>query len=152
VLKAQHLPDGKATKNFWADRYDDINRFERHLDRSGTKVLKFFLHLSPEEQRERFLKRLRDPRKHWKFSAADLAQRERWNDYQRAYEELLSATSTRWAPWYVIPADHKWFSRSLVAAILIEAITSLDLRYPKPTAEQKRQIAAAKRTLAKMRR
>jgi PPK2 family polyphosphate:nucleotide phosphotransferase len=149
VLAAQHLPDGKATKEFWAARYDDINCFERHLVRSGTKVLKFFLHLSPEEQRQRFLKRLEDPRKHWKFSSADIAQRERWNDYQKAYENLLSATSTKWAPWHVIPADHKWVSRAVVAAILIDAIQSLDLHYPEPTAEQKRQIAAAKKKLAK---
>lgn len=147
VLAAQHLPDGKPTKKFWAGRYDDINRFERHLTRSGTKVLKFFLHISKEEQRGRFLKRLKDPHKHWKFSSADLDQRDRWDEYQRAYESLLSATSTKWAPWYVIPADFKWVSRTLVAAILVDAISSLDLRYPEPTAEQKQQIAAAKKKL-----
>lgn len=148
LLAAQHLPDAKPTKKFWAGRYDDINRFERHLMRSGTKVLKFFLHISKEEQRLRLLKRLKDPRKHWKFSPADMAQRDRWDDYQRAYETLLSTTSTKWAPWYVIPADHKWVSRALVAAILIDAITSLDLRYPEQTTVQKRQIAAAKKELA----
>ena len=148
VLAAQHLPNGASTKKFWAARYDDINRFERHLVRNGTLVLKFFLHLSREEQRSRFLKRLKDPEKHWKFSQADMAQRERWDEYQRAYEELLSATSTRWAPWHVVPTDHKWVSRALVAAILVDAIASLDLHYPETTPEQKRQIAAAKKKLA----
>lgn len=148
VLAAQHLPDGKTSKKFWAARYDDINRFERHLVRSGTKVLKFFLHVSQEEQRLRLLKRLKDPQKHWKFSAADMAQRDRWKEYQTAYENLLSATSTKWAPWYVIPADHKWVSRALVAAILVDAIASLKLRYPKLTVQQKQQIASAKKKLA----
>jgi polyphosphate kinase 2 (PPK2 family) len=152
VLAAQHLPNAAPTKKFWAARFDDINCFERHLVRNGTKVLKFFLHLSRDEQRLRLLKRLKDPQKHWKFSAADMAQRERWDDYQRAYEDLLTATSTKWAPWHVVPADHKWVSRAVVSAILVDAIKSLDLEYPEPTTEKKRQIAAAKKKLEGMKR
>jgi PPK2 family polyphosphate:nucleotide phosphotransferase len=147
LLAAERVPGAKNSRKFWRKRYDDINAFERHLARNGIKVLKFFLHLSREEQRNRFLARLNDPKKHWKFSAADLAERDCWDDYMRAYEDALSATSTKWAPWYVIPADHKWFSRAMVATILTEAISSLDLKYPDVTEEQKQRIAAARQKL-----
>ena len=111
-------------------------------------VLKFFLHVSKDEQRKRFLKRLEDPKKHWKFSAGDLTERGFWKDYMKAYEDAISATSTKWAPWYIIPADHKWVTRGLVAHILVSAIDKLDLRYPEVTPEQQAAIEVAKKQLA----
>ena len=130
LVEAQRIPDAKVDDDFWSDRFADINAFERHLTRNGTVILKFFLHLSKDEQRKRFLKRLKDPKKQWKFSPGDLAERAYWDDYMKAYEEAISATSTKWAPWYIIPADHKWVSRALVARIVTNAIESLDLHYP----------------------
>ena len=147
LVLARQVPEAKIDDDFWADRYADINAFERHLTRNGTVILKFFLHLSKDEQRKRFLKRLKDPRKQWKFAPADLAERAHWDDYMRAYEAALSATSTKWAPWYVIPADHKWVSRALVARIVTTAIQSLDLRYPEVTDTQRAVIAEATRQL-----
>jgi PPK2 family polyphosphate:nucleotide phosphotransferase len=147
MVTAQRIPDSKPNKSFWEHRYDDINSFERHLTRNGTVILKFFLNVSKEEQRRRFLDRLNDPSKHWKFSSSDLAERDFWDDYMEAYEEALAATSTKWAPWYVIPADHKWVSRAAVAKILTTAIDNLDLSYPAVTPEKKEQIAEAKRKL-----
>ncbi len=149
LLDAQQLPAGKRGKSFWAARYDDINAFEHHLVRSGTIVLKFFLHLSKDEQKERFMDRLERPEKNWKFSAADLAEREYWDDYQQAYEDALTATSTKWAPWYVIPADHKWVTRAVVADILTTSITKLNLSFPEPTPQQQEMIKAAKIQLKK---
>ena len=111
LVGAQRIPDAKITDDFWADRFADINALERHLTRNGTIILKFFLYISKDEQRKRFLKRLKDPAKQWKFSPADLKERAFWNDYMKAFEEAISATNTRWAPWYIIPADHKWVSR-----------------------------------------
>ena len=148
LVKAERIPEVKIDRDFWTDRYDDINAFERHLTRNGTVVLKFFLHVSKDEQRKRFLKRLEDPKKHWKFSAGDLAERGFWNDYMKAYEDAISATSTKWAPWYIIPADHKWVTRGLVARILVSAIEKLDLRYPEVTPEQQAAIEVAKKQLA----
>jgi PPK2 family polyphosphate:nucleotide phosphotransferase len=147
LVVAQHIPDGKVNGKFWQHRYDDINSFERHLTRNGTVILKFFLNLSKEEQRRRFLQRLENPRKHWKYSADDLKERGYWDDYMRAYEDCLSATSTKWAPWYVIPADHKWVSRAMVAGIIVSTIRSLELHYPEVTDEQRKQIEAARRQL-----
>ena len=147
LLDPQKLPPGKRGKSFWEARYEDINAFERHLVQNGTVVLKFFLHISKEEQRKRFLKRLEDPSKHWKFSAADLIERGFWDDYMRAYEEAISATSTKWAPWYIIPADHKWVTLGLVARILASTIDKLDLRYPEITPEQETEIEQARRRL-----
>src|SRR5262249_53518769 len=121
--------------------------FERHLTRNGTIILKFFLHLSKAEQRKRFLKRLEDPRKHWKFSIADLKERGFWDHYMKAYEDAISATSTRWAPWYIIPADHKWVSRAAVARIITKSIESLDLHYPEVTDAHRAVIAEAKKQL-----
>jgi hypothetical protein len=117
-LDKQKLPAGPRGPDFWAERHEDINAFERHLDRSGTKVVKFFLHVSKGEQKRRFLARLDEPGKQWKFSAADLAERAHWNDYMRTFEEAVTATSTPWAPWYVVPADHKPVMQAMVAAIL----------------------------------
>jgi PPK2 family polyphosphate:nucleotide phosphotransferase len=148
LVSAQRIPGADPSKEkFWEHRYDDINAFERHLTRNGTAIIKFFLNVSPEEQQKRFLERINNPAKHWKFAASDVQEREFWSDYMRAYEECLSATSTKSAPWYVIPADHKWVTRALVAAILTETIKSLDLKWPKVTDEQKRAIKEAKQKL-----
>lgn len=145
LLAEQNIPaDAKPGKRLWAERYDDINAFERHLDRSGTRVVKFFLHVSKDEQRRRFLARLDDPRKQWKFSAADVAEREHFDEYMHAYEEAISATSTEWAPWYVIPADHKPTMRALVAGIVVHVVDQLGLAAPKPaTTDAEREAARA---------
>jgi PPK2 family polyphosphate:nucleotide phosphotransferase len=147
LVAAQRIPDAKPGNSFWKQRYEDINNMEQHLTRNGTLILKFFLHLSKEEQRTRFLARIDDPDKHWKFSAADLAERAFWKEYEDAYEEMLGATSTELAPWYVIPADHKWVSRAAVAAIISKSIKALDLCYPEVTEEKRREIAQAKKLL-----
>ncbi|MCC6418466.1 MAG: polyphosphate kinase 2 family protein [Gemmataceae bacterium] len=147
LLEHQRLPPGKRGKSFWEDRYDDINTFERHLVRNGTVILKFFLHVSRAEQKRRFLERLDRPEKHWKFSASDLAERAYWDEYMKAYEDALGATSTDWAPWYVVPADHKWITRTVVADILTSAIGSLDLKYPEVTEQQRKALADARKRL-----
>jgi PPK2 family polyphosphate:nucleotide phosphotransferase len=131
----------------WRQRYQDINDFERHLTRNGTAVLKLFLHVSKKEQKRRLLERLDDPDKHWKFSAADLAERAYWDQYVEAYEDALSATSTKHAPWHIIPADHKWVARSLVSQILTDTIKALHLQFPRPTKEQRAAILKAKKVL-----
>ena len=140
---------GKPDKNFWEKRYEDINNFEKHLARNGTLVLKFFLHLSKDEQKKRFLERLADPKKQWKFSEADLTERDRWKDYQKAYEDALGATSTKKAPWHVIPADRKNVARALVADIIVTAIHGLKLEYPRVSKEQMAQLVIAKNRLEK---
>jgi polyphosphate kinase 2 (PPK2 family) len=149
-LVGRQLPRKKQKlgKKFWAQRYEDINAFERHLVRNGTVVLKFFLNVSRNEQKARFLERLGRAEKHWKFSAADLAEREFWDDYMAAYEDALRATSTRWAPWYVIPADSKWVTRAVVADIVTTAIRDLDLKYPVVTGEQEKLLDVARAKLA----
>jgi PPK2 family polyphosphate:nucleotide phosphotransferase len=136
-------------EKFWEKRYEDINNFEKHLSRNGTLVLKFFLHLSKDEQRKRFLERLTNPAKHWKFSAADLSEREHWKEYRRAFEDALSATSTKRAPWHVIPADRKYVARALVADIVTNAIRGLGLEYPKVSPEQMAALEAARARLEK---
>ena len=146
-LDKQKLP-AKRGRSLWQHRYDDINQFEKHLARNGTVILKFFLHLSKKEQRRRLLERLDDPAKHWKFSAADLAERACWPAYVEAYEDALSATSTKHAPWFIIPADHKWVARSLVSEILTQAIERLDLKFPELTKEQRIALAKAKKLRA----
>ena len=148
LLERAKLPAGPRGTRFWEMRYDDINTFERHLVRNGTLVLKFFLHMSKSEQRRRFLARLDDPAKHWKFSSADINEREHWEAYEDAFEGALQHTSTRWAPWWVIPADHKWVARTLVAAITTRAIQDLDLRMPVASPEQERLLAEARERLA----
>jgi PPK2 family polyphosphate:nucleotide phosphotransferase len=147
LLAAEHLPNGKPDKKLWQGRYDDINRFERHLVRNGTLILKFFLHVSKEEQRKRLLDRINEREKHWKFSPADIQERQFWDEYMQAYEDCLTFTNTDWAPWYVVPADHKWVTRTLVASILTHAIGKLNLRYPQITNERRKQIKEAKRQL-----
>jgi PPK2 family polyphosphate:nucleotide phosphotransferase len=146
-LAAQRLPEQNFDKHFWQARYDDINNFERHLTRNGTAIVKFYLHLSKEEQRQRFLARLDDPEKHWKFSAKDVAERAWWDDYMRAFEDAISATSTDWAPWYIIPADHKWVSRALVANIIASTIKSMNLAFPRIDQSKQAEIEAARRAL-----
>lgn len=148
LVKAQRIPRADPTKKkFWKGRYEDINEFERHLSRNGTRILKFFLNVSKEEQRQRFLERVNDPEKHWKFSAADLHERDFWDDYQRAYQEMVKQTSTKWAPWYVIPADHKWITRAAVAHVLAREIGRLNLRYPEVSDAQRAEIEDARRRL-----
>jgi PPK2 family polyphosphate:nucleotide phosphotransferase len=147
LVRAQHIPNAEYNDAFWEGRYKDINALERHLARNGTVILKFFLHVSKTEQRKRFLKRLEDPTKHWKFSAADLAEREFWDAYQGAYEDAINATSTKWAPWYIIPADHKWVTRGLVARILVSAINKLDIAYPEVSPEKQVAIEQARQQL-----
>lgn len=138
ILEGQKLPEGKHGKKFWNQRYQDIKTFERHLARNGTVILKFFLYTSKSEQKKRFLARLDDPNKNWKFSLGDVEERAYWDQYMQAFEEAISATSTRWAPWYIIPSDHKWIARTLVANILEETIRGLMLNYPalSPVVEQ----------------
>ena len=148
ILDGQKLPNGKRGSKFWKDRFDDINTFEQHLVRNGTIILKFFLNVSKKTQKERFIERLNDPAKHWKFSFADLEERGFWDDYQVAFEDMLQHTSTPWAPWWVIPADHKWVTRTLVAAIVSDAIKDLRLEMPTVSAEQQRLIARAKQQLS----
>jgi PPK2 family polyphosphate:nucleotide phosphotransferase len=147
ILERQKLPAGKRDEKFWQNRYQDIRSFERHLARNGTVILKFFLNVSKKEQKRRFLERLENAEKHWKFSAADLAERAHWDDYMKAYEHALAATSTKYAPWYVIPADHKWVTRAVVADIVTSAIQGLGLRFPEVTKEQRQALKAARRQL-----
>jgi PPK2 family polyphosphate:nucleotide phosphotransferase len=129
-LEAQSLPPGPRGDRFWADRYEDLNAFEHHLDRNGTKVVKFFLQVSKAEQKRRFLARLDNPDKQWKFNANDVAVRAHWDDYMQAYEDAITATSTTWGPWYVVPADHKRVMQAMVVSIIVDTINSLDLRWP----------------------
>ncbi len=138
----------KVGKKFWEHRYEDINAFEHHLVRNGTVVLKFFLNVSKGEQKRHFLDRLNRPEKNWKFSTADMAERGFWDQYMEAYEDALSATSTEWAPWYVIPADHKWVTRAVVADIITKTICNLDLRYPEMTEDKRKLLADAKQRLS----
>src|SRR5438067_10076508 len=149
LLAAQRLPGDTGKKKFWRRRYQDINAFERHLVRNGTVILKFFLNVSKDEQKRRFLDRLERPEKNWKFSPSDLAERAYWDDYMSAYEDALSATSTEWAPWYVIPADHKWVTRAVVADVVTSAIRELDLEYPEVTAEQRKLLEEARAKLSR---
>jgi PPK2 family polyphosphate:nucleotide phosphotransferase len=147
ILKKQKVPRELLTKRVWDERHEDIRSFERYLNRNGVLVRKFFLNVSKQEQKKRFLERIDQPEKNWKFSTADSHERKHWNDYQRAYEDMIRSTATEEAPWYVVPADHKWFSRLVVAAAVIDALNSLDLAYPAIDAAQKKELAAAKKEL-----
>jgi len=146
-LEHQRLPVPACGPKIWEHRFEDINNFERYLSRNGYAIIKFFLHVSKEEQKKRFLERLEEPEKNWKFSANDVRERGFWNDYQKAYEEMLARTSTSWAPWYVVPADHKWFTRIAVADILLKAMKNLHCSYPKISGETKRDLTKARKTL-----
>jgi PPK2 family polyphosphate:nucleotide phosphotransferase len=143
----QNLPDGKKGKSFWEARYDDINAFEHHLERNGTVILKFFLNVSRKEQKERFMERLEHPEKNWKFSVSDLPEREHWDDYMDAYEDAISATSTKWAPWYIVPADNKWAMRAIVADIITSSLRDLDLKFPELNDEQLKLLEQSRKTL-----
>ena len=130
ILAKQRLPDKLVTENIWQERLEDINAFEKYLDRNGFLVRKFFLHVSKDEQKRRFLRRLTQTAKHWKFSADDLRDREQWEAYVNAYEEAIGTTATHHAPWFIVPADHKWFTRLVVASAIVDALESLNLEYP----------------------
>src|ERR1700736_3483729 len=150
ILRAEGLPDTLVDKKtVWHDRYRSIVDMERHLDRNGTRIIKFFLHLSKEEQRRRFIDRIDKPEKNWKFSLADIEERKYWKHYMRAYEKCLSATSTRRAPWYVVPADDKLNTRLIVSRILLDTVEGLKLNYPKPTAARRRELLSLRKKLAK---
>jgi PPK2 family polyphosphate:nucleotide phosphotransferase len=149
ILQRQNLPPQLVSKDIWQERLLDIARFEDYLARQGTIILKFFLHLSRKEQKKRFMARLDKPDKHWKFSSADVHERAFWDDYMHAFEETIRATASKRAPWYVVPADNKWFTRLLVAAAIVHAIEQLDLSYPTVDAKQKKELQAAREALAK---
>ena len=146
-LAAQKLPPELVTKKIWDERYQDIRAFERYLHRNGTIVLKFFLHVSKDEQKKRFLERLELPEKNWKFSSSDATSRGFWDDYMKAYEETIRETATEDSPWYVVPADNKWFTRVVVAAAVIDALASLNLHYPKVSTAKKKELAEARKLL-----
>ncbi|HEY3972658.1 MAG TPA: polyphosphate kinase 2 family protein [Candidatus Sulfotelmatobacter sp.] len=147
ILKGQRIPEGLIGKHLWKERFEDIRCFEQHMARSGTVILKFFLNLSKKEQKKRFLARLDEPEKNWKFSADDIHERKYWDDYQQAYEEMIANTSSKVAPWYVVPADNKWFSRLAISAVLVETLESLGLGYPKVSAAERKELGAAKKSL-----
>ncbi|MGH8619278.1 MAG: polyphosphate kinase 2 family protein [Burkholderiales bacterium] len=147
ILKSQMLPPRLVTPRIWKERYEDINAFERYLARNGTVIRKFFLNVSRKEQKRRFMERLDQPEKNWKFAPADVREREYWDDYMGAYEDMIRATSTDVAPWYVIPADNKWFTRVAVAAVIIETLAGLGLQYPKVDAAKRAELKAARALL-----
>ena len=146
-LEKQKLPPDLVTKDIWEERFQDIRSFERYLTRNGVAIRKFFLHVSNKEQKKRFLERIEEPEKNWKFSANDAKEREYWGDYMEAYEDMIRNTATKNAPWYVVPADNKWFTRVVVAAAVIDALADLDLKYPKVSDNKLKELAAAKRAL-----
>jgi PPK2 family polyphosphate:nucleotide phosphotransferase len=147
ILDRQRLPAENRVDGIWHRRYRDINAWERHLVDNGITVVKLFLNLSKHEQRKRFLSRIEEPDKNWKFSAADVNERRFWDDYQRAFSEMLSHTSTDWAPWYVIPADHKWFARTAAAAVLVDTLMEIDPQYPTVSDAARAELLAAKAEL-----
>jgi len=149
LLQARGIPPALLTNGLWKQRFEDICAFERYLSHNGIVIRKFFLHLSHAEQRRRFLTRLEEPEKHWKFSAADIREREYWNDYMAAYEDMIRHTATPWAPWYVVPADNKWFTRIVVAAAVVDALEGLDLSYPKVDQQKQKQLENSRHLLRK---
>jgi PPK2 family polyphosphate:nucleotide phosphotransferase len=149
MLQAERLPESLMTKKIWKHRFEDVRGHERYLSRNGVVIRKFFLHVSKGEQRRRFLARLENPEKHWKFSASDLKERKYWDEYQEAYEDMIRETATEEAPWYVVPADHKWYTHVVVAAAIIETLQGLGLTVPGLSAEQKKQIEEARKVLSK---
>ena len=151
ILGGQRLPPELVTKRIWEERFADIRSFERYLSRNGVIVLKFFLNLSKAEQLRRFMGRLENPDKNWKFSSGDVKEREHWDEYMAAYEDLIRETSTNAAPWYVVPADNKWFTRVVVAAAVIDALADLKLEYPKVDKAKAKELAAARAMLLKQR-
>jgi PPK2 family polyphosphate:nucleotide phosphotransferase len=147
LLRKQKLPSRLVTKHIWKERFEDIRCFERYLSRNGVLVLKFFLHVSRDEQKKRFMERITNPDKNWKFSAADAAERGHWEDYMKAYEDMIRHTASQEAPWYVVPADNKWFTRLAVAGAIIDGLASLDLKYPDVGPEKLRELAATQKAL-----
>jgi PPK2 family polyphosphate:nucleotide phosphotransferase len=147
LLRAERLPDALITKHIWEHRYADINAFEEYLTRNGVVIRKFFLHVSKEEQKKRFLERLEDPKKNWKFSMADVNERSFWKDYQEAYEEMIQNTATKHAPWFVVPADNKWFTHLIVASAIIQALDELHLSFPDVDKAKKKELATVRDSL-----
>ena len=147
LLGLQQLPPASRDKNIWKRRFEEINNFERHLVDNGTIVLKFFLNVSKEEQRERFLALLDEPDKNWKFAAADVQERQHWDEYMKAYEKMIEATTSEEAPWFVIPADHKWFTRLAVADVIVETMQELDLHFPEVSEAQRQELQRARALL-----
>jgi PPK2 family polyphosphate:nucleotide phosphotransferase len=147
LLDSEKLPPKLVTKDLWKERFEDIRAFERYLARNGTIILKFFLHVSKKEQKKRLLERLERPEKNWKYSAADVRQRKFWKEYMSAYEDAISETATKHAPWFVVPADNKWYTQIVVAAALVDALTSLDLEFPKLSKKERDDLTAAKSSL-----
>jgi PPK2 family polyphosphate:nucleotide phosphotransferase len=147
LLAKQKIPRELITKDIWEERYEDIRNVERYLARNGVVIRKFFLHVSEGEQKKRFLDRIHNPAKNWKFSSADSRERGFWKDYMDAYEQMIRNTATEYAPWYVIPADNKWFTRIAVAAVVIDALASLDLQYPEVSEAQRKELAIAEKAL-----
>ena len=145
ILKSERVPEELITKDIWQERFEDIRNSERYLARNGTVVRKFFLNISKKEQKNRFLERLDNPEKNWKFSTSDLRERQFWDKYMDAYEEMIAGTCSKHAPWYVVPADNKWYTRLVVAAAIVDALGELKLSYPKLSAEQRKQLAAARK-------
>jgi PPK2 family polyphosphate:nucleotide phosphotransferase len=148
LLDRQGLPPRLVTKDIWKERYEDINAFERHLVRNGMAILKFFLNVSKKEQQKRLLARIDDPAKQWKFNAGDIGERKLWDQYMTAYEDMIRATATDEAPWFVVPADHKWFTRLVVASAIIERVEAIDPKFPTLSEEQLRAIASLRASLA----
>lgn len=149
ILQAQKLPEILITKHIWEQRYEDINAFERYLTRNGVLIRKFFLHVSKKEQEKRFLERLEDSKKNWKFSMADVKERGYWRDYQEAYEEMIQNTATKHAPWYVVPADNKWYTQLIVASAIITSLEDLDLSFPDLDREKKKELDSVRHSLLK---
>jgi PPK2 family polyphosphate:nucleotide phosphotransferase len=148
-LAKQHLPPALVTKKIWKERFEDIRNFESYLTRNGVVIRKFFLYVSKEEQKRRFLERLDEPEKNWKFSEADVHERQYWDDYMNAYEEMIQHTSTPDAPWYVVPADHKWFTHIAVSSAIIQTLEEMDLHFPKVDKVRRKQLDSARQTLLK---
>jgi len=148
-LGGQRIPSSLVDKKIWDERFEDIRCFERHMARSGTVIRKFFLHISKKEQKKRFLERLDEPEKNWKFSVNDVRERECWDDYQDAYEDMIANTSTKHAPWYVVPADNKWFTRLVISTVIVDTLEALKLKYPKVDEKTRKELQAAKQGLLK---
>jgi len=151
LLEQARLPAACVSKHIWDERLSDIGHFERYLARQGTVILKFFLHVSREEQKKRFLERLDKPHKHWKFALADVRERHYWSDYMQAYEEAIRASASRRAPWFVVPADNKWFTRLVVAAAVVKAVAELHLTYPRVSSQKMKELRSMRAALARER-
>ena len=147
ILESQKLPKPLVTKHIWQERFEDINNFERYLTRNGMAVVKFFLHVSKKEQKRRFMERLDTPDKNWKFSSSDVKERQCWDEYQEAYEDMIGRTASEHAPWYVVPADNKWFTRLVVSQAVVDALQGMNLKYPKVSGAERAALAEARRQL-----